>query len=79
MQFFQLRQSQWESRSTIVKPGKSLMKMVIDGGRTMNVVAQSAVKHCHIKVKSHPHPLKVTWANKSNVRVTQWVQGSRAD
>ena len=35
--------------------GKTLMKMVIDGGSTMNVVAESTLKQCHLKVEPHPH------------------------
>jgi len=50
--------------------GKTLMKMVIDGGSTMNVVVETAVKRCHLKGEPHPHPFKVAWVNKTHLTVT---------
>ena len=46
------------------------MKIVIDNDSTMNVVAESAIKRCRLKVEPHPHPFKVTWVNKANQTVT---------
>lgn len=55
---------------TIVKCGETLMKMVINGGCTMNIVAQSAVECCHMKVRHQPSPFKVAWVNKTNLTFT---------
>ena len=55
---------------TLIRCGETLMKMVIDDGSTMNVVAEFAIKRCCLKVESHPHPFKVAWVNKANLTVT---------
>ena len=44
---------------TIVRCRKTYMKMVIDDGSTINVVAKSSIKRCHLKIDPHPHPFKV--------------------
>ena len=46
------------------------MKMVIDDGSTMNVVAKAAIKRCHLKAEPQPHPFKVAWVNKTHLTVT---------
>ena len=49
--------NEWK-RTTIfyalVRCGETLMKMVINGGSTMNVVVEAAMKRCHLKVEPHP-------------------------
>ena len=55
---------------TLVRCEETLMKMVIDDGSTMNVVAESTIKQCHLKVEPHPQPFKVAWINKANLIVT---------
>ena len=47
------------------------MKMVINGGSTMNIVAQSADDCCHMKVQFQPYPFKVAWVNRTNLTFTQ--------
>ena len=56
---------------TIVKCGETLMKMVINGGSTMNIVAQSADDCCHMKVQFQPYPFKGAWVNRTNLTFTQ--------
>ena len=55
---------------TLVRCGETLMKMLIDGGSTMNVVAETAIERCHLKIEPHPHPFKVAWVNKTHLTVT---------
>ena len=43
----------------LVRFGETLIEMVIDGGSTMNVVAESTIKRCHLKVEPHPYTFKV--------------------
>jgi len=50
--------------------GKTLMELVIDGSSTINVVAESAIKRCHLKVGHHLHPFKVAWVSKTNLTIT---------
>jgi len=40
------------------------MKMVIDGGSTMKVDAEAAIKRCYLKAKPYPHPFKVAWSTR---------------
>jgi len=47
------------------------MKMVIDSDTTMNVVAEAAIKRCHLKVEPHSRPFKVAWVNKTYLTVTR--------
>ena len=35
----------------------------------MNVVAQSTIKRCNLKIKPHPYSFKVTWVDKTNLTV----------
>jgi len=55
---------------TLVKCGDISMKMVIDGGSTMNVVAQSAIKRYNLTVEPQPHPFKVAWVDKASLMVS---------
>jgi len=55
---------------TLIKCGDTSMNMVIDGGSTINVVAQSTIKHCNLTVEPHPHPFKVAWLDKTNLTVS---------
>ena len=34
---------------TLARSGDTLLKMVIDGGNTMNIVAQFTIKRCNLK------------------------------
>jgi len=45
------------------------MKMVINGGSTMNVVSQFIVKRCNLNVRPYPYPFKVAWVNKTNLTI----------
>ena len=54
---------------TLVRCGDTSMKMVINGGSTMNVVARSTIKRCNLTIEPHPHPFKVAWVDKTNLTV----------
>lgn len=47
-----------------------MLKLFIDGGSTMNVVAHSTIKRCNLKVEPHPHPFKVAWLDKTSLMVS---------
>jgi len=46
------------------------MKMVIEGANKLNVVVESTIKHCHLKVEPQSHPFRVAWVNKANFTIT---------
>ena len=54
---------------TLARSGDTLMKLVIDEGSTMNVVAQSTIKRCNLKIKPDPYPFKVAWVYKTSLMV----------
>jgi len=55
---------------TLVKCGDTSIKMVIDGGSTTSVIAQSTIKHCNLTVEPHTHPFKVAWVDKASLTVS---------
>ena len=56
---------------TIIQSGDKKCKLVIDGGRSMNVVSKDAIKLLNMKVELHPNPFKVDWMHDHTLSVTQ--------
>jgi len=54
---------------TLARSGDTLLEMVIDGGSTMNVITQSTIKRCNLKIEPHTYLFKVAWVDKTNLRV----------
>lgn len=54
---------------TITKLGDKYLKLIIDSGSSLNVVAKSAV--ASYGLKSEPHPQPVAWIDKTSVPVTE--------
>jgi len=36
----------------------------------MNVVTQSTIKHCNLKIEPHLYPFKVAWVDKTSLTVS---------
>ena len=45
------------------------MKLVIDGGCTMNVATKSTIKRCNLKVEPHSYLFKVAWVDKTSLMI----------
>ena len=55
---------------TLARSGDTSLKIVIDGGSTTNVVAQSNFKRYNLKIEPYPYPFKVAWVDKTSITVS---------
>ena len=56
---------------TVIQNEDKKCKLVINRGRSINVVSKDVIKLLNLKVEPHPNPFRVTWVNDYTLSVTQ--------